>query len=74
MVNGDLPDFCCSFKFSNRKYISFALSILVKQNDNNKSVSQMIPHFSFLFYHAGAKNFILSITGFSLSKNICGAF
>ena len=38
------------------------------------SVSQMILQFSFLFYHAHAKNSILSITGISLSKNICGAF
>ena len=34
----------------------------------------MILQFSFLFYHARAKNSILSIFGFSLSKNICGAF
>ena len=41
---------------------------------NIYSVSQMILQFSFLFYHAHEKNSILSITGFSLSKNICGAF
>ena len=34
----------------------------------------MILQFSFLFYHARAKNSTLSITGISLNKYICGAF
>ena len=34
----------------------------------------MILQFLFLFSHARAKNSILSITGISLSKYICGAF
>ena len=34
----------------------------------------MILQFSFLFYHARAKNSILSITGISLSKYICSVF
>ena len=34
----------------------------------------MILQFSFLSYHARAKNSILFMTGISLSKHICGAF
>ena len=57
-------------------FFSQIQGILVKQNGNNKekSVSQMILQFSFLFHHALAKNSILSIIGISLSKHICGAF
>ena len=34
----------------------------------------MILQFSFLFYHACAKSFILSLTAVSLSSYICSAF
>ena len=61
-------------------FFSQIKSILVKQNGNNKRIecfsndSTVFISVFFHFCHARAKNSILSITGISLSKYICGAF
>ena len=55
MVNGNLPDFCSSFKFGNKKKITYTLNlkknrvdqVFTGENKKNKTKKKQVEFFTF---------------------------